>query len=171
VLAFRVMETAIPESTKQVSAACQRAISLAPSDWPPTLTPSNDLWGAPAWYPFEWEAWPIGESIRHAFVKNRRLRRPEIFRSVVQVTECPNLRRGRQSFVMALGFSEAREFAPRLVSLLDDPDVAGHVVHTLLKMKAAGYGPAVKPLIDCDTAWIRRLAKRYVKRYPDGNLG
>ena len=72
---------------------------------------------------------------------SRKLRRPEIFRRVIQVLDCRNLRRGRQSFVMALEFSEAREFASSFVPLLDDLDVAGQVVRTLLKMKAAGYGP------------------------------
>ena len=165
------METPIPESAEQISAACERAINLAPSEWPATLSPSKDLLGAPEWYSFEREAWPIGESIRRTFVKNRKLRRPEIFRRVIQVLECRDLRRGRQSFVTALEFSEAREFASSLVPLLDDPDVAGQVVQTLLKMKAAGYGPFVKPLIHSNAAWIRRLAKRYVERYPAGTLG
>ena len=50
---------------------------------------------------------------------------------------------------MALEFSEAREFASSFVPLLDDLDVAGQVVRTLLKMKAAGiwtFGQALNPL-------------------------
>jgi len=165
------METPIPGAAEQISAACERAINLAPSDSPATLPPSKDLSGVSEWYSFELEAWPIGESIRRAFVKNRKLRRPEVFKRIIQVLECRNLRRGRQSFVMALEFSEAREFASNLVPLLDDSEVAGQVVQTLLRMKAAGYGSSVEPLIHSDTAWIRRLAKRYVDRYPAGTSG
>jgi len=41
----------IPTSEEEVLEACERALRMAP---------------APAWYLFEHEPWPIGESIRHA---------------------------------------------------------------------------------------------------------
>jgi hypothetical protein len=40
------------------------------------------------------------------------------------------------------------------------------VVDTLLKMRAGGFADAVAPLVQSDKAWIRRLAKKYVERYP-----
>src|SRR5215471_1085433 len=40
------------------------------------------------------------------------------------------------------------------------------VVDTLLKMRAGGFADAVAPLVQSDKAWIRRLAKKYVGRYP-----
>src|SRR5215510_9402866 len=148
--------------------ACERALKLAPEAYPPTLPASPGLLGAPEWYPFEIEVWPIGEDIRQAFSRNRKLKKNEaLILRVLQVATCRNLRRGRQSFVMALGFVGARRHAAAIASFLDDPDVNGQVVDTLLKMKAAGFAPLVWPLIAAEQAWIRRLAQRYVARYPD----
>ena len=123
--------------------------------------------GAPEWYSFELEAWPIGESIRRALVENARLKTKEVvLAKVMEVAMCRNLRRGRQSFIMALSFVGARRFADALVPLLIDPDVDGHVLAALLKMKAPGFAPEVTPLLNSDKTWIRRLAKKYVDRYP-----
>ena len=76
-----------------------------------------------------------------------------------------NLRRGRQSFVMALGFTGAAHLAPRVARFLADPDVDGQVIDTLLKMRAPGFVAAVRPLLTDTHAWIRNLAKKYVARY------
>ena len=65
---------------------------------------------------------------------------------------------------MALGFSAAAPHAAALVPLLADPDVHGHVIDTLLKMRVHSYDAAVRPLLDAEHAWIRRLARRYVVR-------
>src|SRR5215510_3477801 len=54
--------------------ACERALKLAPEAYPPTLPASPGLLGAPEWYPFEIEVWPIGEDIRQAFSRNRKLK-------------------------------------------------------------------------------------------------
>ena len=123
--------------------------------------------GAPEWYPFEHEAWPIGESVRRAFVQRPQLKKnAALISKVVEVATCRNLRRGRQSFIIAIGFVSASPFASSLVASLNDPDVDGQIVHTLLKMRAEGFAHAVAPLVQSHKAWIRRLAKKYIERYP-----
>jgi hypothetical protein len=67
---------------------------------------------------------------------------------------------------MAMGFVAAYQYASALVPFLSDSDVDGQVVHTLLKMRAGGYAEAVAPLLQSEKPWIRRLAKKYVERYP-----
>jgi len=140
---------------------------LAPAEYPPTLSPSKELFGAPDWYPFEHEAWQVGEKIRQALVDKPSLRKDrEIIHKVLQVSLCRNLRRGRQSFVMLLGFVGAEPFAEELVPYLQDEDVNGHVLDTLLKMKARGFAAEVSPLSKAHETWIRKLAKKYLDRYP-----
>ena len=157
----------VPSSEEQVFAACEQALRLAPSEWPPTLPPSEKLWGAPEWYSFGRDAWPIGESIRRAFVQHPNLKKKTgLVSKVAEVATCRNLRRGRQSIIMAIGFVAARDYASELVPFLADSDVDGQVVHTLLKMRAAGYSRSVAPLLQSEKAWIRRLARTYVERYP-----
>ena len=140
---------------------------MAPSEFSPTLPTKEGLLGAPGWYSFEHEAWPIGESIRQSFQKTPKLKRDGgALEAVMRVVEQPNLRRGRQSFVMALGFKAASPFASRMARFLVDQDNDGQVVDTLLKMRAPGFVNAVRPLLGDTHTWIRNLAKRYVARYP-----
>jgi hypothetical protein len=153
-------------SEEEILAACEEAIGLAPAEFPPSLPPSKELLGAPDWYPFERQAWPIGESVRQAFSRNPKLRKREVLLSkVAEVATCRNLRRGRQSFIMALGFVSARHYAEPLAAFLDDPDVNGHVLHTLFKMGASGFTREANLLLHSDKKWKRRWAKKYLDRY------
>ena len=160
------MHEATPETIEQIEAVCLRAMALAPAEWLPDLPSSERTFGHPEWYQFENQAWPMGETIRQAFVRFPKLRKPAVFNTVAEVACCRTLRRGRQSFVMAMGYSAARDCAPSLIPLLCDPDVAGHTVDTLLKMRAAGFAREVRPLLNADRTWIRKLAGRYLDRYP-----
>lgn len=158
-------------STAELTAACERAIGLAPASYPPTQSPSAEIGGAPAWYDFEFAAWPIGEEIRQTLSQHPRWKSdPTVVAKIVQAAVYRNLRRGRQSFVLALGFVAARDWADRLVPFLTDPDVDGQVVHTLLKMKAAGFADQVRPLTVSPKTWIRRLAEKYLDRYPASSV-
>jgi hypothetical protein len=167
VVSFVVVNASVPESEEHIIAACERALSIAPPEWPVDLPPSKELFGAREWYPFEHEAWAIGESIRRALVKHPKLKkRTALVSKVAEVATCRNLRHGRQSFVMAIGFVDACPFAATLVPFLRDADVEGHVIDTLLKMKAGGFSHAVSPLLQSEKSWIRRKARKYVDRYP-----
>lgn len=161
------MNSIVPKSEEEVLAACDQALRLSPSEWPPTLPTSKELLGAPEWYSFEHEAWRIGESVRRAFSHHPALKKnATLISKTVSVATCRNLRRGRQSFIMAIGFVAARPYASSLIEFLDDPDVDGQVVYTLLRMRADGFAHAVAPLLTSDKNWIKRLAEKYVKRYP-----
>ena len=161
------MNASVPKSEEEVLAACDHALRLAPTQWPHTLPASKELLGAPEWYPFEREAWAIGESVRRAFVQHRHWKKNTILISkVVEVAKNRNLRRGRQSFITALGFASACPHASSLVAFLSDPDVNGQVVDTLLKMRAGDFANVVAPLVQSEKTWIRRLAKKYIERYP-----
>ena len=163
---FAAMSSPTLASEEEILAACEEAICLAPAEFPPTLPPSKELSGAPEWYPFEHAAWPIGENIRRAFVENPRLKKnDDVLAKVAEVATYRNLRRGRQSFVMALGFLAARRYADALAPFLSDPDVDGQVLDTLIKMKASGYARQAISLLHSDKVWIRSLAKKYVDRY------
>lgn len=155
------------ETPTAVVAACHTARDLAPAIFPPDLAPDPLIPNVPAWYEFEREAWAIGETLRHSLKANPTFKRdPSVIRAILEVLQARNLRRGRQSFVMLLGFSSASTHAPLLASFITDPDIDGHVIDTLLKMRAVGYAPQVAKFTTHSQAWVRRLAKRYVERYP-----
>ena len=145
--------------------ACRDALRQAPKKFPPDL-PVNRLSRQPEWYPFEHSVWETGEHIRHAFLKTRSLRKQtEILDAIVKCALARNLRRGRQSFVMLLGHVAAQPYADAIAPLCADPDVAGHAIDTLIKMRAPGYARHVRPLLSAQHAWIRNKARTYLERY------
>jgi hypothetical protein len=153
------------EALADIRAACARAQALAPSAYPNDLPSKPDLRGEPDWYPFEHAAWALGEEVRQAFKRAPTLKRDALLLdSIAAVVDTVNLRRGRQSFAMALGFKSAAALAPRLAAHLGDLDVAGHVAHALLKMGATGFASEIRPLLQDKHAWIQRLARRYLAR-------
>jgi hypothetical protein len=152
-------------SLEDIFAWCDRAELLAPKDFPPTLPASAEILGAPEWYAFEHKAWPLGEKIRQAFSATRQLRKNEAIQDrIMRVVENRNLRRGRQSFVMALAHSGAAKMSRRLVAFLDDPDIDGHIVDALLKMRSYEFTEQVRPLLKADQPWIRRKATQYLEK-------
>lgn len=158
----------LPKNPKEeVIAACDMALLSAPSEYPPDLPSSGELAGAPEWHSFEWKSWEIGEHIRQQLQRNPKLKADtDILDNIIYVIRCRNLRRGRQSFVMLLGFKGASNYADEIASFLNDPDVAGHALDTLLKMRVPGYASEVAPLLDAEQAWIRKKARTYLERYP-----
>ena len=67
---------------------------------------------------------------------------------------------------MAIGFVDARQYAEALIPFLSDSDVDGQIIYTLLKMRASGHAHAVRGLLESEKTWIRRLARKYIERYP-----
>ncbi len=152
---------------EKVIAACDRALSFAPSEYPPDLPSSEELLGAPEWYSFEGRVWEIGEHIRSQLQSNPNLKADMgILNKIISVIQCRNLRRGRQSFVLLLGFKGANNYADEIAHFLNDPDVAGHALDALLKMRVAGYASRVEALLESKQTWIRNKAKTYLERYP-----
>ena len=139
---------------------------LAPSEFPKDLSSKKELLENPDWYDFEHQVWKIGETVRQIFVKNPKLKKDkDILNEILEIIKTVNLRRGRQSFVLLLGFIGAKSFAPELALFLEDKDINGHILDTLLKMRANGYTEKVKPLLNSDTTWIKNLARKYLERY------
>ncbi len=152
---------------EEIIAACNEALKLAPAEYPPDLPPSKDLLDAPDWYRFEHNAWPIGERIRQSLQRNPKLKVDcDVLEKIIEVIRCKNLRRGQQSFSMALGFVTARPYADDISPFLSDKDIDGQIVDTLLKMKADGHAREVEPLVQSKHTWIKNLAKKYLERYP-----
>lgn len=147
-----------------IETGCAQALSLAPDQFLADLPSPELLAGAPAWYPFELQAWQIGESIRQVLARNRKLRAdPGVQSMLLRVIHQRNLRRGRQSFVFGLGYKCAQPHAPHIVAFLKDPDIQGQVLDSLIKMRASGFTDQVTPLLEARYMWIRALARKYLR--------
>jgi hypothetical protein len=71
--------------------------------------------------------------------------------------------RGRQSWILLFAYKTCAGWALDLASLLPDPDIDGHVVSALHKMKAPGFSDRVLPFRDSEITWIRKEATRYLE--------
>jgi hypothetical protein len=155
----------IPAVAEEIIAAAKDALRLSPAEFPGDQ-PLNKISGQPEWHSFEHGCWKLGEFIRQKLLKAPRLREDRrLVGAILDVIDQRNLRRGRQSFVMLLGSVKAAHVAPRIARWAGDPDIAGHVVDTLLKMRVPGYADVVRPHVSSKYTWIRRKAKTYMERY------
>lgn len=68
--------------------------------------------------------------------------------------------RARQMVVLSLGKSKRPEAVPVLLGLVDDPDVGGHAITALGRLKAPAARDALERKLDDQRAWVRREARK-----------
>ena len=68
--------------------------------------------------------------------------------------------RGREMLVLGLARSKRREAGEVLIDLLDDPDVNGHAVKALRKLKDPRAREGLERMLDDDRSWVRKEAQR-----------
>jgi hypothetical protein len=74
--------------------------------------------------------------------------------------------KARQMVVLGLGRSKRPEAATVLIGLLDDPEVDGHAVKALGKLRPPAARAALESKSDDKRAWVRREAKKALARLP-----
>jgi len=142
------------------------AQAAIPSRLKPDLPPGKFTGDAPGWYDFEHRIWETGENIRQLLLKKKRLRNDdELQAAFLSISTNRKAKRGRQSFVMLLGYKCCQEHASAIASQLDDSCVTGHVIGTLLKMHAGGFVDQIRPFTKHEIAWIRNKARAYCGRF------
>lgn len=68
--------------------------------------------------------------------------------------------RGREMLVLGFGRSKRPEAGDILIELLDDPDVNGHAVKALRRLRVRAAGPGLERMLADRRAWVRREAQR-----------
>lgn len=66
----------------------------------------------------------------------------------------------RQMLVMGIGRSKKPEAVDVLIELLDDPDVSGHAVIALRKLRATKARPHLEKMLHDKRAWVRKEVQR-----------
>jgi HEAT repeat protein len=72
----------------------------------------------------------------------------------------------RQMIVLGLGKSKRPEVVGVLLGLVDDPDVDGHAVKALGKLKAPVARTALQAKLDDKRAWVRGEARKALAKLP-----
>jgi hypothetical protein len=143
-----------------VNDAIDQIPEVRPSDLPPTeLIPD-----VPEWHGFEHGLWRIGEEIRQVLNKEPKLRNDhELYSKFFEIARNRAGIRGRQSWVLLFAYKSCASWATELAKLLPDPDIDGHVILAIYKMKAPGFSGTILPYNHSGVAWIRKEAKRYLE--------
>lgn len=142
-----------------------RAEELIPNEELPDLPFMEFAPDVHDWYEFENELWEIGEEIRQ-FLKenNKKLNKCQI-EKILDICLDKKAKRGRQSFVMLLGRKMYCDYADKIVLLLSDDDVDGHVIDTIYKMGADEYSDLIEPFLNHNRTWIKNESKKYITKY------
>jgi len=85
-----------------------------------------------------------------------------VFEDIVELAADRRYGRAREMLLVALGNMRDPRAVPVLVGLLTDPDVAGHAVVGLRKLKPPEARDALVPFLDDERAWVRREARKAI---------
>ena len=141
-----------------------KALLLIPKTRPDDLPPHWDAPDVPDWHSSEFDLWPLGEDVRQAMNKKTTLRGDEeLYSHFLKIVQDRAGMRGRQSWVLLFAYKSCSQWAAEIADLLPDPDIDGHVVSALYKMKAHGFREQVAPLLNSKFTWIRKEAERYIQ--------
>lgn len=157
------------EATKSlILKKIKRAQGLIPKQLEPDLPPTQLLPDVAEWHSYEHEIWKLGAEIRQLIATCPSLRNDEELNTkIVSICLNPNTKRGRQSFIMLLGYKQHSNFAPDLIAQVTDGHVTGHILDTISKMKISGYSHIMRQYTDHETTWIKNVAKRYLTQYAE----
>ena len=157
----------MPAPTKHKEAVMRlvkEAAEHVPNSRPADLPPTELIPDSPEWHGFEHELWRIGEDVRHVMNEKVALRKDrEIYDRFLEIVNNRSGMRGRQSWVLLFAYKPCGSWATEIARLIPDPDIEGHVISALYKMKASGFSKEILPYQDSKVTWIRKKAKRYLE--------
>jgi hypothetical protein len=156
----------LDEAKEYASGSIANAESLIPEEYVPNLPPIESLKDIPKWHDFEEKIWSLGEELRQLLVDFPRLRKDkDLQEGFVRISVNQNAKRGRQSFILLLGYKFCVHHANQIASQINDPFVNGHVISTLKKMQVSDFVTQVKPFLNSKFTWIRKESKKYLAKY------
>lgn len=153
------------EFDRELEELFRKAEALIPEELLPDLPFMKDVPDVHDWYMFEHELWAVGEEIRQLTLKYKKKFDKSQLDRIVNICLDKRAKRGRQSFVMLLGRKQYACYADKIVTILEDEDVEGHVINTLYKMQAGQYVEWMKPFLNHKRTWIRNEAKRFINKF------
>ncbi len=97
--------------------------------------------------------WTVGNAI---FV----LANDDVFEELVELVNERGYGKSRQMVVLGLGKSKKPEAIEVLLGLVDDPEVDGHAIMALGKLRAKVARASLERKLDDDRAWVRAEARK-----------
>ena len=153
------------EFDSELEELLRKAEALIPEELLPDLPFMKEAPDVHDWYMFEHELWGVGEEIRQLTLKYKKKFDKSQLDRIANICLDKRAKRGRQSFVLLLGRKQYVDYADKIVTVLEDEDVDGHVINTLYKMQAGQYVELMKPFLNHKRTWIKNEAKRFINKF------
>ena len=119
--------------------------------------------GAPDWMGYELRIWRLGESLR-LFCKKRGWRgNGPILEAATSLIARPEYGKGRQSVALLVGEMGGVDYSAALGRAIDDPEICGHAIKALTKLRVAGFASQVAAVQAREAGWVRRAARKYLE--------
>lgn len=115
------------------------------------------------WHDYELKIWKLGEDLRILFKKDKKLKNSILIQqNIEKIALNKKYGKGRESFVLLIGEIKAISCIQTLVELLTDPEVRGHAIISLTKLRAKGMENEINQIFLSSKGWIKNAAKKYV---------
>lgn len=103
--------------------------------------------------------WAVGNALEVIWDDSR-------FDELVTLARDRSFGRAREMLVLGMARSKRPEAGDVLIELLDDPDVSGHAVKALSKLKLPRARAALESMTNDDRAWVRKESARALAKLP-----
>jgi len=125
--------------------------------------------GAADWYGYEMRIWELSEAIREYLKKKRTLRgQCGVLDAIADVVKESRFGKGRQNCVLILAQYGGPLYASTIAWALDDPEIMGHAVKALAKLREPGYSERIEGILEHSrVGWIRTAARNYLRSVDD----
>ena len=102
--------------------------------------------------------WTVGHALRTVLS-------PKDYRIIIDLVKERRYGSGRQELVDKLGYVNKPEVVTTLLDMLEDDDVMGHAIGALARLKASDALPKVRMLVNHRFPFVRRSAKKFIKKF------
>ena len=154
------------EAKYRILGLIEKANELTPKTLENDLPPIEGFPDVPSWHDYELAIWKLGEEIRQILIEHTSLRKDDMVNEkIINLCTNTNAKRGREPFVLILGYKHNQVYADKIKILINDRYVDGHIIDTILKMQAKGYEKEIQPIATHKTTWIRKIAIKYLEKY------
>ena len=161
-----VKKTTKLETKQKILELIEKAENLTPKKMEKDLPNMKDHPDVREHHFYENEIWEIGENIRQLILQHKGLRKDDFLNDrIINFCLNRNSKSGRESFVMLLWYKHNQKYAEKLVSLIDDKYVYGHIIEGLNKLQVDGYCEKVSKFTNDKRKWIKKQAIKYVEKY------
>ena len=119
---------------------------------------------------YEYQIWSLGETLRQTIIKRKALGRSKaVLDACINIAVDTSLGTGREPFFELIAKHGAKRGDSRaqetILKGIEDPVVVGHALRAANIAKLSGVDELVRGVAETtDKAWIRREAKKYLKR-------